>query len=60
MMWGTERKASTPPELGECGVRWGTEREARTPPELGECGGHFWAPAYEEPEELNARHHAAP
>ena len=21
--------------------------------ELGECGGHFWAPAYGEPEELN-------
>ena len=20
---------------------------------LGECGGHFWAPAYEELEELN-------
>jgi len=21
--------------------------------ELGECGGHFWAPAFEEPEELD-------
>jgi hypothetical protein len=21
--------------------------------ELGECGGHFWAPALEEPEELD-------
>jgi hypothetical protein len=20
---------------------------------LGECGGHFWAPAYEEPKELD-------
>ena len=25
--------------------------------ELGECGGHFWAPAYGEPEELNGCQH---
>jgi len=58
MTWGTERNANAPTELGECGVIWGTERNANASPELGECGGHFEAPAYEEPEELNGRPHA--
>jgi len=34
-------------------VMWGTEPKANAPTELGECGGHFWAPAYEELEELD-------
>ncbi len=54
----TTRWPGSPPRLRARQTEWrsahdvGIERDASAT-ELGECGGHFWAPAYEELEELD-------